>query len=1309
MVEDDLPQYSKRIDHCLLADRHALHRQLKRLTQEQKPALQADKQLARFIARLERSEAIVKARQTLKQEISFPDVLPMTERLDEVRSLIDAHQVIILCGETGSGKSTQLPKLCLSMGRGVFGRIGHTQPRRIAARSLAERVSSEIGQELGQTVGYKVRFHDQLSHQSRVKLMTDGILLAEIQNSPWLNEYDTLIIDEAHERSLNIDLILGYLKRLLARRKDLKVIITSATIDPGRFSSFFDQAPVIEVSGRTYPVELLYRGLKESDTSQTDALQQGILDAVDELTTLDPRGNGHILVFLSGEREIREAADSLRKHGLQMTEVLPLFARMGVAEQAKIFKPSGLRRIILATNVAETSLTIPGIHYVIDTGFARISRYSHRSKVQRLPVERISKASANQRKGRCGRIARGVCIRLYSEEDFEARSDFTEPEIQRTNLGSVILQMKLFGFGDIAEFPFVDAPDSRLVKDGYRLLRELSAIDGEGGISKLGQRIARLPVDPRIGRMLLEAGQTHCLKELLVIGAALSVQDSRDRPMDRQQAADEAHREFRHEASDFLSFLNLWRYLEEQRRHLSKRKFHTLCRTKFLSSTRVQEWHDIHHQLHVTLVEMGYRENQIDAGEDEIHRALLSGLLSHLGFKTDDRPGEYLGARQSRFFIFPGSGLFKKNPKWLMAAELVETSKLYARTVAVIQPEWVESLAGHLIKHSYSEPHWQKRRGQVGAYEKITLFGLVLTPRRQVNFGPIDPVQSREIFIRSALVDRDFQSKSAFWGHNEKLIAEVEALEAKSRRRDILVDQESLYQFYDARIPEGIYSSAQLESWLKTVSRQDLNILFLTEDDLIRQGSPGVAMDQYPDSTQISGVRLPLDYRFDPASGADGVTLQIPIEMLNQIPESRGEWLVPGLLQQRILGLLRGLPKALRKQLVPLPDTVERLMNQMTPSDQSLTQVLAAGIKRQFSLYIPENAWPMQSIDQHLQMNFRLLDAEGKVLAEDRDLSALKEKFSSASQQVFAGIQNTGLEQSGMTDWSCGDLPETIEIERTGMKLTAFPALADEGAGVAVKILNTREDAVRSHRLGLNRLIRLQLSKEIKALTKGIPGLDRMRLQYAKVSGPASADKKTTSKKTIRDDLADDLIALLIDALFLDHAEEVRDKASFDQRIRSHRGDLQTRAERVFQLVAQVLSEFQLLRKQLSTATQINWIASTRDITQQLDQLVYQGFLQQVQFDRLQHYPRYLKAMKLRLDKLPHAVSRDQQQMREMQKIADKWDQRCQPLQNKQDARLEEIRWMLEELRVSLFAQELKTAHPISVKRIERRWRELGL
>ncbi len=1299
MTDQPLPTLQD-IEACLLRDQRGLRRRLRGLEHRRKAGLPWDRGLSVLWEGIRGSAGLAQRRREAVPAVEYPEDLPVSERRAEIADLIQRHQVVVLCGETGSGKSTQLPKICLDLGRGVAGRIGHTQPRRIAARSLASRVSQELGCELGSLVGYKVRFHDRVHPETSIKLMTDGILLAEIQQDPFLEEYDTLIIDEAHERGLNIDFLLGYLKQLLPARPDLRLVITSATIDPERFSRHFGGAPVIEVSGRTYPVEVRYRPPEEESAGERDEeMRQALLAAVDELSRA---GRGDILIFLSGEREIRETAETLRKHRLAGTEILPLYARLGPSEQARVFQPHGARRVILATNVAETSLTVPGIHYVIDPGFARISRYSHRSKVQRLPVERISRASADQRKGRCGRVAAGICIRLYSEDSFAARSEFTEPEILRTNLASVILQMKLLGFGEIERFPFVDPPDSRLVSDGYRLLRELGALDTGGDLTPLGRRLARLPVDPRIARMLLAATELRCLREVLVIAAALSVQDPRERPIDRQEAADQIHATFRHEDSDFLSFLNLWGFLEEQRRHLSNSKFRKLCQLHFLSWNRVQEWYDVHQQLRALMHEMGFAENAADGSYEEVHRSLLAGLLSNLGFRDEGR--EYLGARGSRFFVHPSSGQFEKGPKWVMAAERVETTRQYGRIVARIQPEWVERAAPHLIQRSYSEPHWQAGAGQVAAFERVTLYGLPIVPRRRVNYGPVNPAEAREIFIRFALVGGDFDTRAPFWRHNQELIDYVRHLEHKSRRRDLLVDEEALYQFYAERIPEGVYSKPLFERWLRQVTGRQPKLLHLRISDLMQPEAQVVTQEAFPDFLQVGGTRLPLEYHFDPGHSSDGVTLVVPLPLINQVSPERCEWLVPGLLEERIVALLRGLPKSIRRQLVPIPDTARELLARLKPAERPLVQALSEGLRELKGLYVPGDAWDEATVPDHLRMNVRLVDEGGREIASGRALASLKQHHASAGRAGFARVPAEGLERGGITRWDFATLPEAVELERGGIRMRGFPAIVDHGDSVAIEVLDSAENAGRAMRKGLRRLLMMHLGADIRYLRKNLPELNHLRLQYAKAPGFAGAE-------TSAPDIADELVAVILDLTFLEGQSPVRDRSTFEARLADCRGALMGTAAETCKLVAEILDHYQTLRQRLAVITQRAWQPSVEDVRRQWDALVFRGFLESIPYAQLRNYPRYLKAALVRLEKLQFSAVQDQRLMGEMGPLLTRWRERMDAARQagRQDPRLEEIRWRLEELRVSLFAQQIGTPFPVSVKRIEKRWRELGL
>lgn len=1324
---------------CLIRDRRQFTRRLRGLRRRERDRQPVDQALARLVDAISASRALAEQRRAGIPKIDYPPELPVSERRDQVAALIRDHQVVVLCGETGSGKSTQLPKICLDaslglggpgLGRGCFGRIGHTQPRRIAARSLASRLSAELGTELGSTVGYKVRFHDRVQPTTAVKLMTDGMLLAEIQQDRYLNEYDTLIIDEAHERSLNIDFLLGWLKQILPKRPDLKLIVTSATIDPQRFSRHFDDAPVIEISGRTYPVEVRYRPADEEFAAERDdAMQLAISNAVDELARA---GRGDVLVFLSGEREIRVTAETLRKHHPASTEILPLFARQGPGEQARVFQSHAKRRVVLATNVAETSLTVPGIHYVVDPGFARISRYSHRSKVQRLPVERISRASANQRKGRCGRIASGICIRLYTEENFDARAEFTEPEIRRTNLASVILQMKLLGFGAIENFPFLDPPDTKLISDGYRTLEELAAVDADGELTALGRQLARLPVDPRIGRMLLAAESHHCLREVLIIASALSVQDPRDRPLDKQQLADQMHATWQHEDSDFMTLLNLWEFLRRERKSLSRRKFQQQCRQHFLSWNRAQEWLDVHTQLREQMRELGHCENATQGTFEQLHRALLTGLLSNIGVKDEQR--EYLGARGGRFYLHPSSALLQgksatksaAGPKWIVCAERVETTRQYGRIAAKVQPGWIENAGAHLIKRAYSEPHWQSKSGQVAAFETVTLYGVTLISRRRINYGPINPSEAREVFLRFGLAEGDFDTRAPFWRHNQELIDYVRHLETKSRRRDILVDEDAIYAFYAERVPSGLYSKPQFERWLRKATRQQPKLLHMRMADVMARDAAEITAENFPDSLRVGATELPLEYRFDPGQPSDGVTLVVPLPLINQVSPERLEWLVPGLLEERIRALLRGLPKQMRKAFVPIPETAARLVAVLRPSDRPLIQALAETLYDLTGVRVPEDVWDADALPEHLRMKVRLVDHTGKSVASGDDLVRLKRRHADGGCRANAASQQWGhaLERDGVTRWDFGFLPEQIDMDRAGIRVRGFPALVDAGDSVSIRVLDAEQNAQMAMRNGLRRLIMLSLPQQLRSLRRNLPGLDRMRLQYAKAPLPemqiASANVVSADSAGGRIahpgdnravDLADELVTLILDLTFIQGQAPLRDQAAFEQRILECKAAMMDIADEVCTLAASILDVYQPLRKQLAGITQVNWMASVLDLREQLDALIFRGFLQQVPFDHLKDYPRYLKAASQRVGKLTQAAGRDQERLRELTPLLHKWRERSLAAHaaGRYDPRLEEIRWLLEELRVSLFAQQLGTAYPISVKRIEARWRELGL
>jgi ATP-dependent helicase HrpA len=1250
---------------------------------------------------------------------TYPEELPVAQRREEILKAISEHQVVIICGETGSGKTTQLPKMCLELQRGVNGFIGHTQPRRIAARSVAARISEELKSELGQHVGYKVRFHDRCSPHSYVKLMTDGILLAEIQHDKLLRQYDTLIIDEAHERSLNIDFLLGYLKWLLPKRKDLKVIITSATIDPERFSRHFNNAPIINVSGRTYPVEIRYRPLVDVDGEEELERDQtlAILDAVDELGREAP---GDILVFLPGEREIRETAEALRKHHPPATEILPLYARLSAEEQHRIFEPHGRRRIVLATNVAETSLTVPGIKYVVDSGYARISRYSWRAGVQRLPIEKVSQASANQRSGRCGRVSNGIAIRLYSEDDFNKRQPFTEPEILRTNLAAVILQLATLWATDVEDFPFVEPPDTRLIRDGYKLLYELGAVNDDYNVTHIGHQLAKLPLDPRYGRMLLAAQENGALREVLVIVSALTLQDPRERPLEKQQAADEKHSRFKHEESDFLSFLKLWEYFHEQRKHLSQRKFRELCQKEFLSYVRLREWHDIHVQLQQMLAEMGFSipphpnpppqgvrgqdahskssppahlagEGLGMGGEihyDAIHLSLLTGLLSNIGQKDEER--EYLGAGGRKFHIFPASGLKKKAPQWLMASELVETSRLFARVVAKIQPEWVEKLAGHLLRRHYTEPHWEQKAAQVAAFERTSLFGITITPRRKVSYSRIDPEVCRELFIRHALVYGEYRTAAPFFRHNTELISEIEVLEAKGRRRDILADEQRLYDFYAPLIPAHVVNGHSFERWRKHAERKDPHLLFVTRDYLMQREAGHERSGQYPDNLQVQGMILPLRYHFDPKAEDDGVTVRVPLLGLNQLSPIHFEYLVPGMLEEKITALIRGLPKQVRKQFVPAPDYARACMESIQPSDElPLRSAVEKHLLRMTGSQIPPEAWAEVELPAHLQMRFEVADDNGKVIKAGRDLDALKGKVRQQTQQQLAAQPMQSIERTGITAWDFGDLPENHWLESGGMKLCTWPALVDNGNSVSIRLFDNQPDATVQHWRGVLRLFLLALPAEVRDVPKHIPQMAAMCLQYA-ATGKCEELKESITRYVFRQTFADYLT--------------IRKQDSFAHALGECRKQIFVQAQETARLLAPTLGTYHDIRKQLKGKVQPAWLEALNDINDQLSHLVYVGFMESLTPEELRHFPRYLKGIQRRLQKLAENPGKDRALRVQIQPYWDQWKERHK--QGKTGEGFSEYRWLLEEFRVSLFAQELGTAKPASAKRLEAAWRE---
>lgn len=1260
-----------------------------------------DRLVPQLIAAVDASVAQAEARQRRIGTINYPD-LPVSERRDEIRDVIARNQVVIVAGETGSGKTTQLPKICLELGLGARGLIGHTQPRRLAARAVASRIAEEMQSEVGGLVGYQVRFTDQVSEHTMVKLMTDGILLAETQHDRWLEKYEVLIIDEAHERSLNIDFLLGYLKPVLARRPDLKLIITSATIDLERFSKHFNNAPIIEVSGRSYPVDIWYRPLAELE-GEGDQLQ-GILSAVEELEDVD-RGKGSgapgdILVFLSGEREIRETADYLRKAQLKNTEILPLYARLSVAEQNKIFHTgrSGGRRIVLSTNVAETSLTVPGIRYVIDPGFARISRYSYRSRVQRLPIEAVSQASANQRAGRCGRVAAGICIRLYSEEDFLSRPAFTDAEIRRTNLAAVILQMLALGLGDIAAFPFIDPPDSRFINDGFKLLHELGAVDGRRKMTAAGRSLSRLPVDPRIGRMLLEAVKTNCLSEVLIIASALSVQDPRERPIEKQQAADEKHRAYAHEESDFLTLVNLWQLYEEQRQTMSQSQLRKHCQKQFLSFMRMREWRDLHRQLHLICKQEGWAENREAAGYSAVHKALLSGLLSQMGMKQENK--EYLGAHNKRFHIFPGSMLFKRAPKWVMAAELVETSRLYARMVARIEPEWAEALAGHLVKRSYLEPHWEKKRAQVVALEQVTLYGLIIIPKRNVHYGKVDPELSHEIFIRQALVEGEFNTQGPFFGHNRALLADIEDLEAKSRRRDLLVDEEQLYRFYADRFEAlngtGVVNGAGFEHWRKQVEQQDPRALFMTEQDILQRSAEHVSAAQYPDKLALEGVKLKLDYHFEPGAKDDGVTLHTPLALLNQLPVNRLEWLVPGMLREKCMAILKGLPKQIRKNFVPIPDYVEAITERISYADGDFYEALSLQLKRMSGVLVEPSVLRDVPLDGHHLINLKLLDDKGKVLAESRDLQALQHRYADRVAEALQQGPGEKWGRDGITSWDFGELKESIRLRQAGgIEVEAYPALQDKGESVALTVVTHRAEADELSANGVVRLALLSLSEPVRYARKQLPDIDRSVIYVAKLM-----DKRALQDQCIHQAIRQ--LMQLDDSL-------PRNEKDFKQRLERCRASLVERAEQVARFAYGCHQQYHEIQKQLKGRIDLSEAVVLNDVKNQLAHLMVANYLATTSWQELQHYPRYLKAIEIRLEKFRRNLAKERLWSEEIGRYWQQYQQRLDQHRKNgvQDTELFAFRWMLEEYRVSLFAQQLGTQYPVSEKRIKQQWQKV--
>ncbi|WP_327310802.1 ATP-dependent RNA helicase HrpA [Streptomyces sp. NBC_01243] len=1287
-----------RLGEISLRDAHRLGRRLEGARRIRKPEARQSV-LDEIAAEAAQAAERLSLRAGRMPALTYPEQLPVSQKKDEILEAIRDHQVVIVAGETGSGKTTQIPKICMELGRGVRGMIGHTQPRRIAARTVAERVADELKTPLGEAVGWKVRFTDQVNPEATfVKLMTDGILLAEIQTDRELRAYDTIIIDEAHERSLNIDFLLGYLARLLPKRPDLKVVITSATIDPERFARHFGEAPIVEVSGRTYPVEVRYRPLLEEEGDDSDRDQiTAICDAVDELQT---EGPGDILVFLSGEREIRDTADALNKRNLRHTEVLPLYARLSHAEQHRVFQRHTGRRIVLATNVAETSLTVPGIKYVIDTGNARISRYSHRTKVQRLPIERISQASANQRKGRCGRTSDGICIRLYSEDDFLTRPEFTDPEILRTNLASVILQMTAAGLGDIEKFPFIDPPDHRNIRDGVQLLQELGALDPEEKdpkkrLTQLGRKLAQLPVDPRLARMVIEADRNGCVREVMVIASALSIQDPRERPSEKQTQADQQHARFKDETSDFLAFLNLWRYIREQQKERGSSSFRRMCKQEYLNFLRIREWQDIYAQLRTVAKQMGVQLNEEDAPEQSVHTSLLAGLLSHIGLK-DTEKNEYLGARSAKFAIFPGSALFKKQPRFVMSAELVETSRLWARVNAKVEPEWIEPLAQHLLKRTYSEPHWEKDQAAVMAYERVTLYGVPIVAQRKINFGRIDAETSRDLFIRNALVEGDWRTHHQFFHDNRKLLGEVEELEHRARRRDILVDDETLFDFYDRRIPDHVVSGAHFDSWWKHKRRDEPDALDFERSMLINEKAGAVTKDDYPDSWRQGKLKFKVTYQFEPGADADGVTVHIPLQVLNQVTAEGFDWQIPGLREEVVTELIRSLPKPIRRHYVPAPNYADKFLDRAVPLQEPLPLTLARELQGMVGVPVTADDFDLSRVPDHLKITFRIVDERRRKVAEDKDLEALKLQLRPKARQALskaaaatAGPSGESIERSGLTDWTIGTLNRVFETRRAGQPVKAYPALVDQGETVAVRLFDTEAEQQRAMWLGTRKLIMLNVP------------VNPAKFASDKLTNQQKLALSRNPHGSIQA-LFEDCATAAADRLIVAHGGPAWDEESFRKLYDKVRADLVALTEHTVKQVQQVLAAWQACERRLKATNSLVLVNNVTDARDQLAALMPPDFVTRTGLRRLPDLMRYLVAVDRRLQQMPTAVQRDTTRMEKVHEMQDEYAWLLEQLPQGRPVPQEvlDIRWMIEELRVSYFAHALGTAYPVSDKRI---------
>jgi ATP-dependent helicase HrpA len=1300
MVE--LGQLESEIGSAMLADRHRLGRRLDSLRQLLQAGKLAEHAARRLADEIARSVQRRKQRAAGVPAVRYEQELPILARREELARAIRAHQVVVVSGETGSGKSTQLPKICLEIGRGVDGLIGHTQPRRIAARTIAARVAQELGCTVGRQVGFKIRFTDATSPETYVKLLTDGMLLAETQGDRFLEQYDTIILDEAHERSLNVDFLIGYLKRLLARRPELKLIVTSATIDAERFSRHFatprSPAPVVEVSGRNYPVDIRYQPIEPGEEGDEPDLERAVLDAVDEVLHLDRSGD--VLVFMPTERHIHDTAKALRGRflagapGGRPLEILPLYARLPAKQQQRVFEPGGRRRVVIATNVAESSLTVPGIRYVVDPGTVRISRYSPRSKTQRLPIEAVSQASADQRAGRCGRIAPGVCIRLYSEADYDGRDRFTPPEILRSSLAAVILQTEALRLGSVESFPFLDPPKRPAIRDGYATLFELGAIDERRRLTEIGRRLARMPVDPRIGRMILAGHEEGCLAEVLIIAAALEVRDPRERPLEKQEAADASHAQFAEGDSDFLAYLKLWDFYHHLKEKLSRSQLQKACRQNFLSQNRIREWLDVHRQLLQLAGEAGLKPDARRDDYDAIHRAILAGLLANVAFRTDTY--EYTAAGGNKAYLWPGSSLFAAKPNWIAAAEMVETGKRYLRTCARIDPRWIEPLAGHLVKRTYHEPHWQRASGTPVAFEKVTLFGLTVVARRRVAFGPVDPAHARQLFIQHGLVEGDMNRPPAFLEHNRELVARMERLQGKLRRSNLMLGEWSRYEFYDQRIPDDVFDAARLKAWLRETEHESPRALFMTPADVVREPIDEDAERQFPDSIRVGENELPLEYRHEPGAAADGITVQVPLAMAHQIQTQSLDWLVPGLLEAKIVALIKSLPKPLRRKLVPAPDTARKIVPQIRFGEGSLLDRLAAALGRIAGEPVAAQSFAVEQLPDELRMNVRVEGSDGRTLAEGRDLAAVRRELGDTITAGFAQLDDPRWSRDGLVEWDFDELPEVVEVVRGGVVLQGFPTLVDEGESVALGLAESARRASDATRQGLLRLSFLAARRELESQVKWFPDLEKLGLYAASIPG-------------LR--LSRQLAELIAERAFVADRPVPRSKEEFQKTLAEGRKRIVPAVHEAATLAGPLLEEYHRARLAVDGATAERFQYAAADARNQLDALVGPDFLTATPWTWLTQLPRYFRGVLLRFDKLRSgSLDRDR---RNCQDVAARVEAcRVRAEQHRRtavfDPELEQYRWMLEEYRVSLFAQELGTSVPVSAKRLDRQWAKIN-